>query len=592
MSLLITLSTAMPAPSGQSHHALQQIALAEALRQGFTGPRKLSWATGSAWWFQTPGMPVGRGSGACVSQGQRFAASVGAFHWRGLAGDEALHRLLARAEHPRDLPLDELSGSFAMLFGGPKGVWLFNDTLGLHKIYASALGALRSSSLMVCRAALRRPTLRRMRAQEYVLFGATHGPQTPLEGLDICAPSSALNLETGEAFLLHPPQRLRQPLSVATAEQGVDAVTAAIAQEFAQLGQAFAPDIGMALSGGFDSRLLLAAMDHVQVTPQLYVYGKPADEDVVIAKSVAQRLGLPILCTDKSMQARQLPALNARQLKDNYAFFDGLPIDGVFDRGMDQQSRLQQVQGGRLNLNGGGGEILRNFFYLPEGHYSAANVVGAFYSGWLDEVFPSAQERRQFVLAMQDSVLDALGLESGSATARQRPLARAEIELVYTQFRLRYWMGRNNSMAARYGRFMTPLVTPRLVALAAPLPIAWKDCGALEAAVISRLSPRVAAGPSAYGFAFDAGPRWRDRLAMATTLHRPVWLRHHSLRVRRWLGRAPSAQVPAEWRDAAPGLPAPDWINPAALCAPEQLNRLLTLQGLLDADVCGVATAD
>ncbi len=589
MSLLITLSTAVPAPVGQSHHALQQIALAEARRQGFADPHKLSWSTGDAWWFQTPGMRPGRGSGACVSQGQRFVASVGAFHWRGLTGDEVLHRLMARAEHPRDLPLDELSGSFAMLFGGPQGVWLFNDTLGLHKIYASALGALHSSSLLVCRAALRAPSLRRMRAQEYVLFGATHGPHTPLEGLDICAPNSALSLETGKSFQLHSPKRLRQPLSVATAEQGVDAVATVIAQQFAHLGQAFAPDIGMALSGGFDSRLLLAALDHVQVTPELYVYGKPADEDVVIARSVARRLGFPIVCTDKSVQALQLPALSSRQLKDNYAFFDGLPNDGVFDRGMDRLSRLQQVQGGRLNLNGGGGEILRNFFYLPEGRYSAAEVVGAFYSGWLNEVFPSAQERQQFVLAMQDSVLDALGLESGSATARQQPLARAEIELVYTQFRLRYWMGRNNSMAARYGRFMTPLVTPQLVSLVAPMPLAWKDCGALEAAVISRLSPRVAAGPSAYGFAFDSGPRLQDRMAMATTLYRPVWLRHHALRVRRWLGRAPSASVPSEWRDAAPGLPTPDWINPAALCASEQLNRLLTLQGLLDAEVCGVA---
>ena len=585
MSLLIVRCAEL---AGLAPAQAEHLVLAEAARQGFSAGHKLAWPTGFAWWFDTPVNP--RGSGALHREGDRYAASVGALQWRGRRGADALKALLACGDTPQQLPLSEISGSFVLLIGGPTGVWLCNDTLGLHKVYEVGGGAWRSTSMMVCRALLPRPKIDRLRAQEYVLLGANHARQTPLQGLSLMDPKQAINLATGASLPLHRDANLRQHAGPKTAAEAVEAVADNLAQEFRQLAQAWGPGIGMALSGGFDSRLLLAALDHVGVPPRLYVYGRAADADVVIGRQIAARLGRDIEVLDKSLLGQDLPPLTAAALRANYAFFDGLPVDGVFDRGIDQRTRLMQVQGGLLNLNGGGGEILRNFFYLPDRNYSARDVVNAFYSGWLDEVFVSTQEREAFMHAMQTSVLDALGQPSGSAAAGHRPLPRSEIELVYSQFRLRYWMGRNNSVAARYGAFMTPLVTPSLVALLAPLPMRWKDCGALEAKVITRLSARVAQGPSAYGFDFSQGPGWRQRLAMAGTLVRPPWLRHHSLRVQRQLGRVRTVTVPSEWQQAAPTLGDVDWLNPAWLTQREQLNRLFTLQGLLDDSVCGVVT--
>lgn len=581
MSLLITTAGL------SAEHALQEPvvlrALAEAARQGFRDPVQLSWQSGAAWWYATPGNP--QGSGACRRHGDRFAAYVGTAHWNGLTREALLDRLLADHADVSTMPLDDFAGSFVMLVGGPSGVWLFNDPLGLHKLYETRDGKLASTSFMVCRATLRAPQVDRLRAQEYVLLGANHALETPLRDVRIADPLQARELRSGERRTLFPADRWRMPCPVKRPEEAVELLSERIRSAFADMVRAFGTDIGMALSGGFDSRLLLAALDRVGVAPTLYVYGRPQDDDVLIASRVAQGLGMPIECIDKSSLNAGRPPLTSALLKERIAFFDGLPPDGVFDPGADRDTRLKQVGGGRLNLNGGGGEILRNFFYLRDASFTAGDLAAAFYSNWPAEVFTSDDERRAFVDAMAQGIARCLGRDGKTGEG----MPRSDVELVYSLFRLRYWMGRNNSLAGRYGAFLTPLVHPRLVPLAASLPLRWKNFGRLEAAVLASLSPRVAAGPSAYGFDFSSGPTTAYRLKVSTTLYRPVAVRRLSGQARRWLRLATPAALPAAWRDAAAELAPQDWLDASALSSEDALNRLLTLQAVCNDAACGVS---
>lgn len=563
-------------------------ALRAALDQGFAAPEHLAWPGGAAWWHATPHQPEGTG-GVLVRQGAAFAAAVGTLSWHGRDAAACLRALLDAPHGPQAVPWQEWSGSFLLLLGRPDGVWLLGDALGLLRLYEAEGCGVLSSSLLACVAARGAAEADPVRAREYVLLGAHHGPQTPLRGVRSVEPGVRIELHAGARRVAGAPVAARVDDRPARFEAAVAAVAGALRDEFAALAGAHEaggtcrarPPIGMALSGGFDSRLLLAALDSVGRAPALYVYGRAGDDDVEVARAVAGRCGLSIECIDKSKLASALPPLDGAALQRQLRFFDGLPVDGIFDRGVDRATRLQQVVDGRLNLNGGGGEILRNFFYLPEGGYSASDVQGAFYSAWLDEVFHSGAEREEFLALVADDILRSLGRAAGSAAARRQQLPRHDVELVYTTYRLRWWMGRNNSAAARYGAFLTPLVTPALVGLAAGLPLAFKEYGRLEAAVIRTLSPRVAAGPSAYGFSFADGPGVGQRLRVQSTLRRPIWLRHQSVRVQRWLGRLPTPKAPAEWTEALGEAPRDDWLDPAALTSIAQVNRLLTLQALL-----------
>ena len=590
MSLLIACTSPSPRHASADDPATR--ALASARMQGFERFEEFEWAgdTGSGWakWFPTPN--TSRGSGAFLLQGARFAAYVGTVGWRGLTRNALLEQLLARYEHPRDMPLDEFSGSFAMIFAGREGIWLFTDALGIQKVYETSSGTLISTSFLVCRATLDRPNVNRLRAQEYVLLGAAHGLDTPIEGIRLVAPTSALDLATRRSAPLHAPARLRKPCSFREPGEAVEALSAFIADDLEQMATGFGSDIGMALSGGFDSRLLLAALDRIGIRPTLYVYGSPGDSDVAIASTTAARLGMEIKCIDKKTIDARMPAVTEESLASSIAFFDGLPVDGAIDRGSDRSTRLEQVQNGRLNLNGGGGEILRNFFLLGDRRFTADELVSAFYSSWPADAIRSEAEQRSFREALRNGILGSLGYAPDESTGPARRLERCDTELVYSLFRLRYWMGRNNSLAARYGSFLTPLAHPRLVALSASIPMAWKNFGKLEAGIIQALSPRVAAGPSGYGFEFGTGPNTAYRLAVLSTLLRPVPLRRRSAQIRSMLGLTRSFTPAPEWRSAVAALPEQDWIVSEALCDSAQVNRLLTLRAVLSDKVCGPRT--
>lgn len=576
MSLLV-ISTARP-PASDPRWAQ---ACAEAGRQGFEAPVRLAWQGGEAHWYPTPGNP--RGSGACVQRPDgRFAAYVGTVHLGRLTGPALLEALLSRDTDPAGLPLDDLCGSFVMLMGHTQvGAWLFGDVLGIHKHYQTPDGQLRSTSFMVLRATLGdAPRLVAQRAQEYVLLGANHAPQTPFEGVLTADPTLAVALGAGGDQVIAPAERWRGACPHRRFDEAVEDIAARIASRFADMAAAFGPDIGMALSGGMDSRLLLAALDRVGVTPTLYVYGRPDDADVRVARTVAAALGLPIDAIDKAaldVQRHPQPALGERW-RANLAFFDGLAPDGAMDPGSDRETRLLQVQGGRLNLNGGGGEILRNFFYLRDRPFTPRQLAQAFYSNWPAEVFAERDAAEAMRLQTAEGIARNLGLRDDAAL--DRPLSRGDVELVYSLFRLRWWMGRNNSLAGRYGAFLTPFVQPHLVRLAASLPLAWKDYGRLECAVIRRLSPRVAAGPSAYGFSFADGPDLRHRLRVLATALRPAWLRAQSANIRRALGRRSAFAPPAEWLGFQRQMPDCDWLSAAALTDTDSWNRLLTVQAV------------
>mgnify|MGYP006951082563 CR=1 FL=1 len=71
-------------------------------------------------------------------------------------------------------------------------------------------------------------------------------------------------------------------------------------------------------------------------------------------------------------------------------FFDALPRDGIYDLGADRRTRLQQAADGSIALDGGGGEIFRNFFHLPDHAFTARDIVRTFYRRFRRGAFATA----------------------------------------------------------------------------------------------------------------------------------------------------------------------------------------------------------
>lgn len=102
--------------------------------------------------------------------------------------------------------------------------------------------------------------------------------------------------------------------------------------------------------------------------------------------------------------------------------------------------------------------------------------------------------------------------------------------------RCRAFFGREISLVGRQGAYFMPFFDHEVVTGALQLPIAWKNAGRFEAALLTHISPRLAHYPSDYGYSFDAKPTLSHRLSELGTRIRPPWLRQYSYAVRRRLG--------------------------------------------------------
>src|SRR5260370_40482883 len=145
--------------------------------------------------------------------------------------------------------------------------------------------------------------------------------------------------------------------------------------------------VACALSGGYDSRLILAMLRRHGISPRVYVYGPPGDKDVCLARAIAEgeRFALEIVEQDKQLGFG--PSEFGTVASDNFFASDGYTWSGIFTNGAERAQRASRVSGNALALNGGGGEIWRNFFYLLDRTYSPREILFFFNDPATPEIY-------------------------------------------------------------------------------------------------------------------------------------------------------------------------------------------------------------
>jgi asparagine synthase (glutamine-hydrolysing) len=521
-------------------------------RQGFLQGSRFDWSDGA---LETWMHPTQRGVENCeVQTALGVAYCVGPLWYRGHFGKAALGLLLDDVSATGRVDETELRGNFALFLRTQNHCLLMNDALALVRLYASQDGLFYSTSWLATCAYAGGVELDEAAAAEYVLLGAAHSDQTVAAGVRTLPLARTVDLTEKRLR-----ERLRAgiwdedsvPVSFDAAADQICSYLQTVCREVAE---AFPGRTSAALSGGFDSRLIVAGLLASSERPDLFVYGDAKSEDVVIARMVADGTRLSLKIVDKAVMNRQMPTLDLEHLVQSSLFFDGLPNDGICDPGADRQTRLEQTAGGRIALNGGGGEIFRNFFHLPDRPLRPLDIVRTFYRGFDPRVFRRPDGLASYQDNLVSSIARALGMDE---TSGRRTLTRAQVELIYPLFRCHHWMGVNNSLATRHGYYSTPLVDLTLIRQSFSLPLAWKNAGRLESHLVTKLHRGVASQPSTYGFCFSDGPDWRAHLTEWTTCMRPVLMRPFINAARRRLRKQGVAHdviarcrslLPGEWR--------------------------------------------
>lgn len=521
-------------------------------RQGFLLASRFAWDGGTLSAWAHPDQQATQTFDIRGPSGD--ACCVGPVWYRGCFGNAALRSLLDDIGTTGKIDEEELRGNFALFLRTQDRCLLLNDALGFVRLYASPDGSFYSTSWLATCAYTGDVELDEGAAAEYVLLGASHSDRTVARGITALSLAHAFNLAGRRMQSRFPTGAWEEARVPASFDAAANELCDHLRTVFGEIAAAFHEHVRAALSGGFDSRLIVAGLLAGGDRPELFVYGDPASEDVPVARQVADAVGVALNVVDKGALNLRMPVPDLERLVESALFFDGLPNDGIYDAGADQQTRLSQNAEGRIALNGGGGEIFRNFFHLPDRVLHAVDIVRTFYRGFDPQVF----RRTRGLLSYEDGLVASIGrtLGLGGVHALQG-LRREQVELLYPLFRCHHWMGVNNSVGVRHGYYATPLVDLKSVRLACALPLSWKNAGRLESRLITKLHPEIASQPSTYGFRFCDGPNRRARFAEWMTRIRPVSARPRINALRRRmnkLGVTPDmiahcrSLVPGEWR--------------------------------------------
>ena len=451
-----------------------------------------------------------------------FCAATGTLLYQGLTGEDALHRLYEEF-NPNKSHSHRLYGSFCIIVRKNAITHLVIDRLGVYKAYVDDDYLIWSNSFLALCAALPRLDLDTQSLYEYVFQGATYGNRTLFANINL--------VDADTVYQIDKTVELADRSGRIAAQTNNQPVKAHVAQAlrdlrifYKDIAACFGDNIDTALSGGYDSRLTLALLLEQGVRPKVHVYGNKADLDVLVAKKIDAKESLGLAHVDKSQYSQPSVGEFPNTVEANFLGFDGCPTDGIFNNGADLVTRKERCANGELMLNGGGGEVFRNFFYLRNRPFTVRQLLWTFYSRFDPSVCSDRFSEEEYHSTLANKVKSVLG-------TGQDLLTRAQIEAIYPMFRCRYWMGRNNAVNNRFGSALTPFIDYAIVRNAVTIPLFEKYFGEFEARLIRAVSPTLAAHKSAYGHNFAEQTPWKRKVSESLVYARPPRLRRYSYRL-------------------------------------------------------------
>ncbi len=493
----------------------------------------------------------------------------------GLSAADAFYR----SADPLSAETDFVSGHYAVVMRKEGKTTIHLDQFGGYLVYFDADAGIVSSSFYAISSVLRSLTLQRQAAYEYVFNGVVSGNETIFSEVAITPIGARVDVDADGLNIrrtaLEAPKKTSEEKYCESLQRGIQLLD----RYFDPVAKTFKDRIRTALSGGYDSRLMLACLRRHGAQPRVYIYGQEQDPEVRLVQAIARGEGFPLAVIDKDAQLIVSPDEFAEVVRQNFFGVDGYNYGGIFQNGAERKESICRVAGKSIAFNGGGGEIFRNFFYLLDRPLRVRELLWAFYSGFDPACGTPLFEVDAYYRNLERKIFEVVGSDDPW-------LPRPTVEWLYHNFRCRAWDGKTDSNSNRFGYTAMPFLERRITEHASRLPLGWKNHGAYEAALIARIDPKLAAYPSNYGHSFEVSrPLWRRANDYGTYL-RPPWLRRYTHRIKNSIRDASQLRgylAPAYQDAALPG--GPEIVRPLfrlnRVGDPDQYARVLSLEYVL-----------
>ncbi|MDH5571748.1 MAG: hypothetical protein OEY89_08285 [Gammaproteobacteria bacterium] len=454
-----------------------------------------------------------------------FCGSSGSLFYKKQFAEKALSLLLSDFNEGK-ICEDDFSGVFTVVLKKNGCLYLVTDELGCSRVYTNQQRTMWSSSFLAISSSCQLLTPNRQGIYEYIFQEATFGIDTVFNEVDSL--DSLCNYEYLDNGVRSIKKGLNYDLSISTNSYSsiVEENIEALVDEFKSIVDAFGNRITTALSGGYDTRLILALLQNENCKSNVYVYGADDSADVKVAKSIAQSEGFYIDHVNKSKYPVPEVGEYSSIIENNYYMLDGFPIEGIFDFGANMDTRISRAKTKNILLNGGGGAMYRNFYNLPEhpytgGQYSLSDLIRVFYSSQTKNICQNVFSLTDYFDSFYEKLKYSLQLDYNKLT-------RAQVEFSFPAFRLRYWASKDNTNNTRLGSFSMPFVNPKTIKASLKIPLKFKNHGKIQAKFIRTINKRLAGYMSDYGYSFDRDPPVKYRFKDFLISRRPVFLRQRT----------------------------------------------------------------
>jgi hypothetical protein len=432
------------------------------------------------------------------SESSNFFIYFGVLHFNGQTGKVALQCIEEELNKNKNLKDLDLRGNFLLICYFKGNLLVTQDLFGSYGCYTDDSQNWLSTNFIAAAYLIGKFEFNRQEYLESCLFGIVFGRKTVLKGIDTLEPTLVYEINSKKYFS----KSFKIPELIFDREECLEANLSAILDEFHVYFKNF-NKISTALSGGFDTRLLLAACRKTGIDPILYVYGDENSLDVRVAKEIASGEGFPLDHFDKT---KHVLDENDNPLEFIYRnFWDHDSKGYLFEDNIDTLLRLERAKNSNLLLNGWGGGVYRDFSLLKFKEIRLKNYLRNFYDTGELESF--GIEVDQFWENIEDKVFEQIkrfGIP-------KKTFSRDEAERVFLIHRINFNIG-NTILNNYYGNAILPFTSKQVGLTMFSIPYQFKKFGYFEAELIKRLDPKLASYNSEYGFDFLNGPSFNYKL--------------------------------------------------------------------------------
>ena len=416
-------------------------------------------------------------------------AATGSLIYKSCGGRAGLE-LLYRDFSDGKFEIESCLGNYCVIISINDELHVFRDYLGIYPVFYEADYSVLSSSFLAVACFNSGQVILKNELYEYLFNGFWYGLNTFLEGIQLLPYKKLLNItdKTANSFKAD-----YKDLSHSCYAVILNRIYDRFSRYFDELIKSSETSTRIGLSGGYDSRLMLAALLSRNKLPELYVNGPPDSKDVRCAQIIAEGIGAPLDHIPYYKYYKKDSEGMIDNIQQRFFFFDGLGTNGLFDNFSDLEAKLSRPIKDITALHGAGGEIYRESWNLPDRKIRLSDFVNARYAKpeFMDVI----------TLSSKKSYLNHLESIFSEYFDGHKKISRTDIDKLHL---IRHKAHQFIIMWNQYfNRFFLPFLEPNFILEARTVPFKYKAGTKLNRDLISSFSTKISEYPSAYGYSFD-----------------------------------------------------------------------------------------